>query len=70
MLSQVGGNMSHSSWSVRKGVLNDEQRGPVTDCESERDQPSTRAETQQRSLAIFRSLISAPKCSLASQCPL
>ena len=42
--------------------LNDEQRGPITDCENERDQPSTRAETQQRSLAIFRSLISAPKC--------
>ena len=61
MLSQVG-----AIYPTRPGRperrLNDEQRGPVTDGENERDQPSTRAETQQRSLAIFRSLISAPKC--------
>lgn len=62
MPSQVGGKISHSFWSPGEAREWWAEGAITLVGENERDQPSTLAETQQRSLAIFRSLISAPKC--------
>lgn len=61
-IAKLGAKCPTRSGHLERHV-SDRRRGPITLVgEHERGQPSTLAETQQRSRAIFRSLIIAPKC--------